>query len=78
MDLNLEQQGILQQMLGKATVKFERHGAYFCSARTPEMDVLVVLGALRVEESIEPWGPCVTYVVSDGARQAMALLALRA
>ena len=78
MELSLEQQGILQKMLGKATVKFERNGAYFASARIAEMDELVAMGVLRVDESIESWGPCVTYVVNDGARQAMARLALRA
>lgn len=78
MELSLEQQGILQRMLGKATVTFDRHGAYFASARIAEMEELVAMGVLRVEDSIEPWGPCVTYVVNDGARQAMARLALRA
>ena len=77
MDLTLEQQMTIALLLGKATVRFERHGTYFANKRTPEMDALVDAGALRREETVEAWGPCVTYVATDEVRNQMALLALR-
>ena len=76
MELNSEQTQKIADMLGEPKVKWSRAGAFFCSMRTPEMDALVDAGALRVEETIEPWGPCVTYVVTDGMRNRMAAVML--
>jgi hypothetical protein len=78
MNLDIEQQAILGRMLGKPTVTFERAGAHFASARTPDMDALVAAGALRVEKGLALPHETIVYVVTSEARNMVALTAILA
>jgi hypothetical protein len=76
MDLTAEQLQKITCMLGTPVVTWSRTGALFFSQRMPDMDALVESGALRVQETIEPWGPTVTYIVTNAMRRRMAAVML--
>ena len=63
-------------MLGDPIVKWSRNGAYFASSHIPELDDLVDAGAMYVKESVEAWGPCVTYTVTKVLREKMLSMIL--
>lgn len=62
-----------RDLWGGIEITFNNRGVFFSSTNDREMEDLVAAGVCTREETTEPWGPCISYLVTEAARDAMVL-----
>lgn len=78
MNIALDQQLLLQKMLGTPKLSFERQGVVSCSNRSVELAGLVEAGVMTISAYSEPWGNSFVCRVTPSVKLEITTAILRA